>query len=275
MSQEEGTEPNKRTYWRELAAAGALILVVSVVLTVVAVAEGAARRDVYLALGTGLLAGALVTLGIGVIDRRREAAEGKREEHRRQWERMLATRLIVTVSSYLRGADLAGEKLLGMDLRGKDLTGANLRGADMRTADLSDAVLAGADLTLANLSGAWLYRANFHSARLHGANLQAAWARGCDFTGAYLTESTDFSHADLRSTREPKSGGIQNTSFKDATLVNGIDDFSVKFDAHMKAVGARFDLIEWPQGIECPEGAIEDLSWLLSAVTDLKRNESP
>lgn len=108
---------------------------------------------------------------------------------------------------------------------------------------------------------------------MQGADLRYTHARGTDFRGAYLDDSTDFSGADLRSTGGRRAGGITKTSFENAVFVN--PDLSVRFEARMHAVGARFDDIEWPQGIDCPDGAIEDLDWLIKTVDDLMKREKP
>lgn len=207
-----------------------------------------------------------MTFGIGFIDRRREDAETKREQERRDWQNMLTTRLIVTVSSSLRGASLAGAKMMGLNLRGKDLSGADLRGADLRTADLYDAVLSGAFLTKADLRGAYLWRTDFRGAHLQGADFRNAWARGTDFRGAYLDESTDFSGADLRAAGSPDMGNLKYTTFQGAVLVDADED--IQPGARMKAVGAKFDMIEWPIDIGRPEGAIEDLEHLIAMFRD-------
>lgn len=122
----DAPDPIKRSYWRQLVVVGAVTLAVGVGLGVLAVLDGAGTKDVSLAVGTGLLTGAIVTVAVGIIDRRREDAEALREARRRDWELTLNNRLIVAVSSSLRGADLAGVNLAGLDLRGKDFTRASL-----------------------------------------------------------------------------------------------------------------------------------------------------
>ena len=247
MPQGDGTSSIERRYWRQLAWAGGVILAVGTALSIVAVVDGATTKDITLAFGTSLLTGAIVTLAIALIDRSRENAEAK-------WQDILAKRLIAAVSPSLRGTDLAGAKLLGQDLSGKNFAGADLSGSDLRSATLSGAILANADLRKADLRGCWLIETDCKAAHLEGADLRGAWLRGTDFTGAYLDEFTDFSGADLRS-----SVGGRKTTFKDATFVK-TDGTRRTSEVHMKAVGAKFDDIEWPRGIERPEGANQESS---------------
>src|SRR5690348_11431359 len=71
------------------------------------------------------------------------------------------------VQAPLRGASLAGARLVSAPLTGRDLSRANLQAAN-----LTGAVLHRANLAGANLTGATLDDADLRSASLRGANLR-------------------------------------------------------------------------------------------------------
>jgi uncharacterized protein YjbI with pentapeptide repeats len=107
------------------------------------------RGQVLGGLGGGILTGAVVALGVLVLQQHVDAVSAEAS-----W------RLSVELSPDLRGFDPAGHSLVGMNLSGKDLRDANLSGANMTGVQLRDTNLYGANLNNANLHGAVLYNAD-------------------------------------------------------------------------------------------------------------------
>lgn len=204
-----------------LVALGSLLLVGLLMCWIPsASAEGVTRQ-----LGVGLVTGAVIALGVFLLD-----------GHRQEQENARALRLSLSLQSDLRGIDLRGKDLSGYYLAGKDLrdaklTGANLQNAilartqlsnaDLSGSNLRGANLVGADLSLARLGAALLVGANLTGARLEeatlaGADLRRSSMRTANLSNAFA-EGANFEHADLRRAviDDARLGGAR---FNDASL---------------------------------------------------------
>jgi hypothetical protein len=164
------------------AAAGLLFLVGLTLMVVGWQLAGAgtdvsvARSTVLAALGSGLITGAAV--GVGVIAVQVWVQDATSEA---TW------RASVSTATTIAGFNPAGHDLTGIDFSGKILLDAELHDADLRGVRFRDTVLTAADLTGADLRGAVLIGAHLARSDLAGANL----------AGAHL-EATDFGRADVR-----------------------------------------------------------------------------
>ena len=108
-------------------------------------------------------------------------------------EKLEATREAV-LSTYARGASMAGWDLTGVDLSGLDLSNANLEGALMESAHLDMTNLSGANLNRAvlahaSLRGVILAGARLSSANLGASDLSEANLGGAELTGAILAKA--------------------------------------------------------------------------------------
>ena len=227
-----------------------VFVAVSVVLLLFAVNKGAQTKDVLLDVATGLLTGVIVTIIVAIAEDRRQAVvQGE------------SLRLSLVSAPSLRGVDLSGKDLRGIELFHKNLNAANLAGANLAGATLFQCDLLAADLTKADLSGARIERSRLGGAKLQSTKFLRANARGALFYRAEVNQQTDFTRADLRTSRgltgEP-SIPSQTTSFSQLKR----DASDGHFEA-LKAPRALYDRrTRWPdfQNGESSPGAEEDNS---------------
>ena len=112
--------------------------------------------------------------------------------------------------------------LIEKNIRTLCTTGNGNRG-DYQNADLKQVDLSGIDLTGADLSGADLSNANLQNALLEGANFSNCKAGGTDFTGAVISNSTNFQNLRIN----------ESTKFSDGfpqSLLNEFIIFEEKLD---------------------------------------------
>ena len=99
--------------------------------------------------------------------------------------------------------------LIEKNIRTLCTTGNGNRG-DYQNADLKQVDLSGIDLTGADLSGADLSNANLQNALLEGANFSNCKAGGTDFTGAVISNSTNFQNLRINESTKFSDGFPQS-----------------------------------------------------------------
>jgi hypothetical protein len=136
------------------------------------------RSQVVGGLSTGILTGAVVAVGVLLLQLRAQTVSNE-----------AAWRQSVEMAKDIPGFDPAGHSLAGLNL-----SGHKLRYALLRRANLTGAHLIATDLKLADLRGADLRDAVMVSANLSEAGLSGADLSGAQLEGAHF-EFADVEHA--------------------------------------------------------------------------------
>ncbi|WP_173923302.1 pentapeptide repeat-containing protein [Agromyces sp. Marseille-P2726] len=147
--------------------------------------------DIAIAVGSGIVSGAIVGFMIFAFQYNVEEERMTREQIREDERQAVAIRLenlrfVRALSSDvildrpfrgldLRGMELSGLNLAGADLQGADLTQATITATNLVGANLSGANLTDASLTFSDLTGAQLLNVNIEGARFDSVDLSGAW----------------------------------------------------------------------------------------------------
>lgn len=160
-----------------VAALMAVILALGAVFWYIGSSEG----DKFTELGTSLFTGAVVGLGLIVVEQFMSRSAAKRQEAADEERRFTET--------LLRMDDLTGVRLRGRVLSGVMMPGRSLDGADLTDATLDRADFRRASMTRVVLEGARASNATFADANLRGAQGPGFTAVGSSFDRANCTES--------------------------------------------------------------------------------------
>lgn len=135
--------------------------------------KAASRAQVLGGLAGGVLTGAVVTLGMLLLQQWLEASS-----ENAFWQASVGT------AANIPGFTPGSHSMQGMNLSGKQLQDADLRGKNLTHVQLRDANLTGADLTGADFHGDIMFSANLSETVLKGADLSDAQIQGVQFVHA-------------------------------------------------------------------------------------------
>jgi uncharacterized protein YjbI with pentapeptide repeats len=164
-----------------LSLIGLLLLVIAFQRAGSSNAKVVNRAQLLGGLSSGLLTGAVVTVGVLLL-----------QQHLADLSANTTWRTSVATAADIPGFTPAGYSLQGLDLSGKQLLDANLSGANLTGVQLRDTNLAGADLRGADLHGVVMYSADLSTADLTGADLSDAQLQGVDFDHAAVEHAKSF-----------------------------------------------------------------------------------
>lgn len=142
------------------------------------------RAQLLGGLSSGLLTGAVVTVGVLLL-----------QQHLADLSANATWRTSVATAADIPGFTPASYSLQGLDLSGKQLLDANLSGTNLTGVQLRDTNLTGADLKGADLHGVVMYSADLSTADLTGADLSDAQLQGVNFDHAAVEHAKSFAGA--------------------------------------------------------------------------------